>query len=322
MKILVLKGRDLEELLKPEVLIPEIEKAFVAYSEGKTVTPPRTVMYVENHWWGIMQSYVPGYGVGVKIVNIYPENIQRGLPTIQAIVALLDAETGSPLAVMDGTVLTGLRTAAACAISVKYMAPEEKGPIAIIGTGFQARYFIRFVKSVYPVEEVKIFDIRRDVMESYAKYVESLGLKVVKCESVSQAVKGSRVVFEATTAEQPVILGKDLEPPVHVVSIGVRGKDYRTIDEETFRLAERVVVDSKTAVMEEVADLRIPVEKGLIKLEDVAELGEVIAKKKPGRVGRGITLFKSVGLAIQDAVAASVAYRLAKEKGIGVEIEI
>ncbi len=321
-KILILKGKELEEILKPDILVDEIANAFKVFSEGKTVTPPRTVMWVEGNWWGIMQSYVPGYGVGVKIVNIIPSNIERGLPTIQAIVTLFDPVNGSPLAVMEGGVLTALRTAAASAVSAKYMAPKEPGALAIIGTGYQARYQLRFVSAFFKPTEVRIYDIREEAMKKFRDYAQGLGFNVVECSSPSEVVEGARVVIEASTTKTPVIFGKDLEPPVHVISIGAHMPDARAFDDDVLKLAEVIVVDSREAVLRETGDIRVPLEKGIIKNENIAELGEVVAGKKPGRVGGGITIFKSVGLAIQDACAAALAYKVAKEKGVGTTVEL
>jgi len=269
-----------------------------------------------------MQSYVPGYGVGVKIVNIIPKNVERGLPTIQAVVTLFDPETGSPKAIMEGGVLTALRTAAASALSIKYMIPKKPGAIAIIGAGYQARYQLRFALTYFKPSEVRIYDIRREASEKYAEYVRGLGLKPVICGSPEEVVKGARLVIEASTTKEPVIFGKHLEPPVHVVSIGAHTPEARAFDDDVLRMAEAIVVDSRKAVMEETGDIRIPVEKGIIKLEDVCELGELVAGKCRGRVGDGVTVYKSVGVAVQDACAAGLAYRLAKELGVGSVIRL
>ena len=322
-RVLLLSGRELEELLSPAILIDEVERAFVAFSEGRTVTPPRTVMWVEGNWWGVMQSYVPGYGVGVKVVNVIPANLERGLPTIQAIVNLFDPATGSPLAVMDGGVLTALRTGAASAVSAKYMAPRERGPIAIVGTGYQARYQLRFVSYVYRTDEVRVYDIREAAAESFKEYAESLGFRVVKCRSATEAVEGARVVIEATTTRTPVIEGRYLSRPTHVISIGAHMRDARALDDDAISLAETVVVDSREAVMLETGDIRIPVERGILTLDRVSELGEVASGRRRGRLtDEGITVFKSVGLAIQDAAAAAVAYREALKRGVGRYVDL
>ncbi|MCC6014228.1 MAG: ornithine cyclodeaminase family protein [Desulfurococcaceae archaeon] len=322
-RVLLLSGRELEELLSPGTLIDEVERAFIAFSEGRTVTPPRTVMWVEGNWWGVMQSYVPGYGVGVKVVNVIPANLERGLPTIQAVVNLFDPATGSPLAVMDGGVLTALRTGAASAVSAKYMAPRERGPVAVVGTGYQARYQLRFVSYVYRTDEVRVYDIREAAAESFKEYAESLGFRVVKCRSAAEAIEGARVVIEATTTKTPVIEGRYLSRPTHVISIGAHMRDARALDDDVISLAETIVVDSREAVMLETGDIRIPVERGILTLDRVSELGEVASGRKRGRLtDEGITVFKSVGLAIQDAAAAAVAYREALKRGVGRYVDL
>jgi ornithine cyclodeaminase/alanine dehydrogenase-like protein (mu-crystallin family) len=322
-RVLLLSGRELEELLSPGTLIDEVERAFIAFSEGRTVTPPRTVMWVEGNWWGVMQSYVPGYGVGVKVVNVIPANLERGLPTIQAVVNLFDPATGSPLAVMDGGVLTALRTGAASAVSAKYMAPRERGPVAVVGTGYQARYQLRFVSYVYRTDEVRVYDIREAAAESFKEYAESLGFRVVKCRSAAEAIEGARVVIEATTTKTPVIEGRYLSRPTHVISIGAHMRDARALDDDVISLAETIVVDSREAVMLETGDIRIPVERGILTLDRVSELGEVASGRKKGRLtDEGITVFKSVGLAIQDAAAAAVAYREALKRGVGRYVDL
>ncbi|MCX8184440.1 MAG: ornithine cyclodeaminase family protein [Sulfolobales archaeon] len=322
-KVLVVSGRELEELLKPGILVDEIEKAFILYSSGLTTTPPRTVMWVEGNWWGVMQSYVPNYGVGIKVVNVIPANIERKLPTIQAIVTLFDPFTGSPLAVIEGGVLTALRTGAASAVSAKYMAPELRGPIAVVGTGYQARYQLRFVSHVYRTDEVRIFDVREEAAEFFKKHAEELGFRVTKCRSAQEAVEEANLVIEATTTKTPVIEGAYLKHPSHVVSIGAHMRDARALDDSVVKKAEVVVVDSREAVMLETGDIRIPIESGILDRERVYELGEVASGRKPGRLSKdGITVFKSVGLAIQDAATAAVAYRLAIERGVGKFIEL
>jgi len=322
-KILVLDGETLQRLLDPPSLIDAVAEAFALYSEEKTVTPPRTVMWVGGNWWGVMQSYVPGRGVGVKIVNVIPENAKRGFPTVTAVAILLDPETGQPLALLNGTVLTALRTAAACALSVKLMAPKPSGILSIVGTGFQAKFILQFVLSVFRVERLMLFDIDRRRAEEFAAYAKLLGLEdVTVCKNLEETLRGAAVVVESTTALEPVIRMVYLTPPVHVVSIGVRGPQYATVDPETVADSEVVAVDSKRAVLEEVADIRVPLEKGLVSEDRIVEIGEIVAGKKPGRIGDGITLFKSVGLAVQDVAAAALAYRKALDLGLGTRVEL
>ncbi|MFN3268763.1 MAG: ornithine cyclodeaminase family protein, partial [Zestosphaera sp.] len=222
----------------------------------------------------------------------------------------------------EGGVLTALRTGAVSAVSAKYLAPKDTGPIGIIGTGYQARYQLRFVSSVYRTDEVVIYDVRPDQMKTFRAWAESAGFRVIEATSNEDLVKKSKIVIEASTTKEPVILGKWLSRDQHVISIGAHAKDYRALDNEAITRFSKIVVDSRKAVLDETGDIRIPLEKGLIKQEDIAELGEVSAGYRKGRESDELTLFKSVGLAIQDAAAAALAYRLAKSKGIGIELEL
>lgn len=269
-----------------------------------------------------MQSYVPGYGVGVKVVSLIPQNPSRGLPSIQALVVLFDEIMGSPVALMEGGILTALRTGAASAVSVKYMAPSELGPIGIIGTGFQARYQLKFIASVYKSDEVVIHDLRSDAARSFKSWAEGIGFRVLEASSHEDLVRRSRVIVESSTTREPVILGKWLDKNQHVVSIGAHATNHRALDDEALSRFSKIVVDSRKAVLEETGDIRVPLEQGIIKIDKIAELGEVAANVRKGREGDELTLFKSVGLAIQDACAATLAYRLAKTKGLGIEVEL
>ncbi|MEM2005072.1 MAG: ornithine cyclodeaminase family protein [Zestosphaera sp.] len=321
-RLLLIKGRELEELLKPEVLIPEIEQGFIKFSRNETVTPSRTVMWVEGNWWGVMQSYVPGYGVGVKVVSLIPQNPGRGLPTIQAVVALFDAVTGTPVAVVEGGILTALRTGAASAVSAKYMAPRESGPVGIIGTGFQAKQQLKFIASVYKTDDVIIYDVRGEAMKSFKAWAMDAGFRVIEASSHEDLVRRSRVIVEASTTKEPVIFGRWLGRNQHVVSIGAHARDHRALDDGAITKFSKVVVDSRKAVLEETGDIRVPIERGLIRIDDVAELGEVASGIKKGREDDELTLFKSVGLAIQDVCAAALAYKLARVRGLGTEVEL
>jgi len=321
-RIVVLKGEDLEEIISPEELIQELERVFVLHSKRRTIMPMRTVMWIDDGWWAIMGAFVPGYGVSVKLVNVIPKNIERNLPTTQALVSLYDSERGTPLAIIDGKVLTAMRTAAICALSIKHLAKRREGVVSIVGAGFQARYFIRFVPEVFGVESLKIYDINPSAASSLANFVQKMGFDCEVCNSLKDSLRKASVILEATTSKETVIHLENLNPPVHVISIGVTGANVSLIEKNVILQAEMIVVDSKKAVMEEVGDLRPLIEEGLLREEEILEIGDVITGKKIRRTDSGITVFKSVGLAIQDTCAAGLAYRRAIEKRKGRIIEI
>ncbi len=322
MKVLAISGKDLEELLDPRELVEAVGKAFEMASLGRAELPPRTVFYVEGNWWGIMQSYVPGMGVGVKLVNIIPKNSERGLPTIHAVTVLADPDKGMPLAILEGGVLTAHRTAAASALSIKLLAPKEKGKIAIIGTGYQARYQLRYALEFFDADEINIYDIKEEAMNSFEEFAKGLGVKVRKCSSPKEATKGARVIIEASTTKKEVIFYDSIEPPVHVISIGAHTPQARAIEDKVLEEAEIICVDSRKACYEEAGDIKIPVDSGKLKLEELVEIGEIYSGKVKIERGQGITVFKSVGLSVQDVAAANLAYLRALKKGLGKEIEL
>ncbi len=322
-RVLVLGREDLEKVVDPCELVDVVAKAYASLSEGSAVAPQRTVMTVKGCWWGVMAAQLPWTGVAVKVVNIIEQNRERGLPVINALVTYYDADTGQPLAVIDGAALTGLRTGAGGAVSVKYMAPKPARKAAFIGTGVQARYMLRMIKAVAPeLEECSAYDVRKEAAEKFCEYSESLGVKCTVAATAREAVKDARIVVLATTSPKPVISASWLTPPVHVISIGVTGPEGREVGSDVVAAAEVVAVDSIEACLSEVADIRAPLMEGAITRNKIVEIGEIVAGKKKGRIGDGITLFKSVGVAVQDAVAADLAYRKAVEKGVGRYVEL
>ncbi len=321
-KVLILSGDDLNRLLTPEKLIPAIEECFIKYSRREVVMPSRQVMWIHGNWWGIMPSHIKGYGIAVKVVSVIPSNRDRNLPTIPGAVLYFDEETGLLKALMDGAVLTGLRTAAAVSLSIKYLKPTNSGILAILGTGYQARYQVRFASKVFNVEKLKIYDIRRKAMEEFKEYAEGeLGLEVYMAEDPKDAINDADIIIEASTAEKPIIYGRSIKRPCHIASIGAHALNMRVLDDDVIKKADLIVVDSKDATYNETGDIRTPINRGLIKINDLIEIGEFISKG----ISRGlndITIFKTVGIAIEDLCAAYKAYELACKKDIGKIIEI
>ena len=306
---------EVESVIDPEELIEEICECFKLYSMKRTVTPPRTVMYVEGNWWGIMTSYIPGRGVGVKVVSVIPDNPKRGLRTTQALVTLYDHETGLPLIVMDGTSLTAHRTAATTAASIKFMWRSKGGTLGLIGAGFQGRYQVLYAYNVMKPDRILIYDIVKKASERLSKELSrKLDAEIKSVSSLKDLLEGSHVVIEATTCKEPVIIGKYLKPPTHIISIGAHTPTERAIDDDTIRLAEVYAVDSREATSRETGDVIQPLESGILKLEDLVELGEIALGLRPGRVGKGITIFKTVGIAVEDTCAAYYVLRKLSRK--------
>jgi alanine dehydrogenase len=306
-----------EEIVKIDKLklVDAVEDAYIKFSKKESVNPPRQVFFVNGNWWGVMSASLPGKGVSVKIVNIIPENPQRGLPTINGIVAYLDSETGVPLAVIDAPMLTAYRTAAGSMVSARLLAPLNPRKLSVIGAGFQSTIHMEFFKELYPeIEEVSVYDVSKTRLNRFIVSAGKLFSKVVAAGTPCEAVKDADIVLLATTAREPALNGECLPEEVHVISIGVMGPEYRELDDETVKRASLIAVDSLEAVLSEVGDLSIPLKKGLISKDKIVEIGKLADERKGlQRAGvSGITVFKSVGIAVQDTAISGLLYAGAK----------
>ena len=326
MKVTVIGEREVNELLdSPESakkLVDAIASAFRDYSVGRVVMPRRTVMYIDNDWWGVMPCGSRNVGFSVKIVNVIESNKLRGLPTTQGIVILLDDTTGVPLAVINGTALTAWRTAAASAVSIKYVAASVDN-VALIGAGLQARYHVLLLTRVFNVKRLLIYSRTKGKAIELMNLARDRGVDSVIVDSGFDAVKQADVVIALTTSKEPVIYGSWLHEGMHVISVGAPERESREFDDDVIRKASAIVVDSREAVINETGDIIIPMKNGLLAENNLIEIGEIIAGLRQGRSSsRDITVFKTVGIAVEDLAAASHVYRLARDRDMGVTIEL
>lgn len=284
-------------LLDVEDVIPTMERALADFSSGKVVQPVRTMIPVAEHqgFLGVMPAYYAGDALGVKLVALYPQN--QGIPTHHATILLFQPETGEPLVSMDGGLITEVRTAAASAVATKYLARSDASVLAIIGSGAQARSHLGALKLVRQFEDIRVWSPRH--AEDFARRFD-----VRAVVSVDEAVRGADVVVTATTSKTPVLLGEWLSPGVHINAVGAPRPDWRELDDETLSRA-RVYVDSREAALKESGDV---IAAGQI----FAEVGEVVTGAKPGRESaEEVTLFKSLGVAVEDIATANLVYRKA-----------
>lgn len=282
--------------LRLEEVIPAMERALAAFSSGEVVQPTRVMVPVAEHqgFLGVMPAYT-GSALGVKLVTFYPQN--QGVPTHHATVLLFRPETGEPLVSMDGRLVTEVRTAAVSAVATKYLARLDASVLAILGSGVQARSHLEALRLVRNFREVRVWSPRhaRDFARQHG---------VRAAASAEEAVRGADVVVTATTSRTPVLLGEWLSPGTHINAVGAARPDWRELDDEVLRRA-RIYVDSRDAAMKESGDM---IAAGGF----FAELGEVAAGAKPGRQSaEEITLFKSLGLAVEDVATAELVHRKA-----------
>ncbi len=283
-------------LLRMEDVIPAMEHALADFSSGKVVQPLRAIVPVAEHggFFALMPAYVGG-ALGAKLVTFYPQN--QGVPTHHATILLFKPETGEPLVSMDGRLITEVRTAAVSAVATKRLARPDASVLALIGSGVQARSHLEALRLVRGFEEVRVWSPHN--AGTFARQFD-----VRATASAEEAVRGADVVVVATTSKTPVLFGEWLSPGAHVNAVGAPRPDWRELDDEVLRRA-RVYVDSHEAAFKESGDV-------IAAGETIAEVGEVVVGAKPGRESlEEITLFKSLGLAVEDVATADLIYRRA-----------
>lgn len=283
-------------LLRIDEVTTAMEKALADFSTGKVVQPVRTAVPVVEHggFLGVMPAYYAG-ALGVKLVTFFPHNV--GIPTHLATIMLFKPQTGEPLVTMDGRLITEVRTAAVSAVATKFLARPDASVLAILGAGVQARSHLQALRAVRQFREVRVWSPR-----SAQVFAREFGVRAAA--SAEEAVSGADVVVTVTFATTPVLFGKWLAPGAHINAVGACRPDWRELDDAVLRRA-RLYVDSREAAFKESGDV---IAAGTA----FAELGEVAAGIKPGRQSREeITLFKSVGLAVEDVVTADLVYRKA-----------
>jgi alanine dehydrogenase len=282
-----------EGLLRMEEVIPAMERALSDFSSGKVVQPVRTILPVEEHqgFLGLMPAYT-GAALGTKLVALYPHN--TGVPTHHATILLFKPETGEPLVTMDGRLITEVRTAAVSAVATQHLASPDASILAIIGSGVQARSHLEALRLVRNFREVRVWSPRRA-----AAFAKEHGVRAAN--SAEEAVRGADVVVTATTSPTPVLSGGWLSPGAHINAVGAPRPDWRELDDEVLERS-LVYVDSREAALKESGDV-------IAAGEVFAEIGEVVSGARPGRQSaEEITLFKSLGLAVEDVATAELVY--------------
>jgi ornithine cyclodeaminase len=328
--VLLLSRAEVEDLLDPEALIDELAAAMADLSAGRASVPHRVGALVPERegMLAAMPGYTPSAGaLASKLVTLFPGNAGTALPTHQAVIAVFEPDNGRPAAFLDGTAITAIRTGAGSALATRLLARDDAAALAILGTGVQARSHARAVSGVRAFEELRVAG--RDPAKAEAMAEElagELNLAVRAAASWEEACDGADVVCATTHALEPVVRREWITPGAHVTSVGynVHGRE---VDDATI-VDALVVVESREAALAPLPagsnDLLQPIERGLIGVDHVhTEIGELVEGSKPGRTSsKQITLYKSVGVAVQDGAAAALVVRAARERGAGREVEI
>lgn len=323
---LLVNRDEARRLLSMREAIDAVEGAFRAHAAGRVRMPQRAVVEVPAHA-GIhlsMPAWVGGAeeGLGLKVVTVYPDNpAARGLPTVMAIMVLNDPSSGAVLAIMDAGYMTAVRTGAAGGVAARYLARAGARTAGIFGAGVQAETQLEAICAVRPIEAATVYDSDPARASNYvAAMSRRLSIDVKVASEPREAVTGKDIVVTATTSPRPVFDGAWLEPGQHVTAVGAHTPATRELDTVTITRS-RVVVDLVEACLAEAGDIIIPIREGAMGTGHIhASLGEVVSGQKPGRQSEEeITVFKSVGLALQDVAVARLVYDKARASGAGTE---
>jgi ornithine cyclodeaminase/alanine dehydrogenase-like protein (mu-crystallin family) len=328
--MLMLTRNQIRDLVPMPDAIELMKMAFTELSAGRTVSPLRTVISLPDREGDalFMPAYVPGMdALGLKTVSVFRRNPERGLPVIHAIVGLVDPETGQPLAIMDGTYLTSLRTGAVSGAAADLLARADSHVLVAIGAGAQGVTQIAAVCAVRPIERVIAVDVSDAALERLRQSLRSdwpeIESRLETTTDSGAAVREADIICTATTSRTPVFQDDDVLPGTHISAVGAYTPEMQEVPAATVARAT-VVVDAVDAALAEAGDLIIPLRDGLVAREHFArELGMVASGAAPGRASANeITLFKSVGNAVQDVVVARRAVDQARERGLGTEIDL
>jgi thiomorpholine-carboxylate dehydrogenase len=292
--VMHLDEADVRAALRWDELIVAMEEALAAFSAGRVLQPVRNMLTIEEgkRYLGVMPA-VAEEAMGAKLVSFYPANAGTSVPTHMAMVLLFSTETGEPLAVMDGRLVTEMRTAAVSAAVTRRLASPDSRVLAILGSGVQATAHLEVLRQLYPFDEVRIWS---RTPEHARRFAEEHGVTAMDAES---AVRGADVVVTATNAEEPVLKGAWLKPGAHVNAVGSPRPTWRELDDAVMRNC--LIVDSREAALTESGDVI------LSKAAIYAEAGEIFAGTKPSPAAE-TTVFKSVGLAVEDIAAAKLVF--------------
>ena len=320
MAIRILSAADVRAALPMSRAITAMRHAYSQLSAGKAIAPPRQHINSDKGVTLIMTAYLPENSeFGIKVVSVYDENPAINLPRITATVLVLDPETGLPKAFMDGTSITAIRTGAGGGVAADLLARHNAKKVGLFGAGVQARAQLQAVMNVRDITCVNLISRTQSSAQQLASEIATWddAPEVNLTSTPQEVVMDADIVICATTSATPLFDGNDLKPGTHITAVGTFVPEKREVDTTTIRRANRIVVDSREACSEEAGELIMP------NTEADAEIGEIVNGDKPGRQADDeITFFKSVGVAVQDAVAAAAILKEAEKKDLGTLLEM
>ncbi len=325
--MLLLTAEDVRKALPMHEAIEGMKSAYAALSDGRAVVPLRTRLSIPDS--EALSLFMPAYvrsaedqALAIKVVSLFPTNPVRGLAYIQAAVLVFDPETGRALALLEGSSLTAIRTGAAGGAAIDLLARKDSKIVAIFGAGAQGRTQLEAACSARKIETAFIFDADKAKATAFAEEMKTLIKDIRVAQSAQEAIENADIICTATTSSKPVFADKDLKAGAHISAVGSYTPEMQEVPAETLQRA-KIFVDSRAASLEEAGDLIQPMRAGLFDESHICgELGEVVSGRIPGRQSEDeITYFKSVGVAVQDAMAAQIALTNARKMNIGKEVD-
>ena len=328
--MLLLSKQDIASIFSMKNAIDSDKTAFKLFSENKSVVPLRTNIDIPK--FSGQSLYMPAYvqdidSIGIKIVSVFPKNVDKGMSSVLAKMILMDGKTGEVCCIMDGTYLTQLRTGAGSGAATDVLAIKDAKKGALIGTGGQAECQLEAMLTVRNLESVKVFDMNLERAQEFCTKMtqkfDKFTTKISVAKTTREAIENADIITTVTTSRIPVIDGKYVKKGAHINAVGSYTPIMQEIDEYTIKNADSVFVDSKDAVLSESGDLIIPIDKGIIDACRInGEIGEVLSGKIKGRKNDNeITIYKTVGIAVMDVVTAYDIYNCALKMHIGTVID-
>lgn len=321
---LILNEQDVRAVLTMPDLIEAMRAALIAYSEGRTDQPLRTVLEVggQKSFFGVMPAFLPDVpALGTKLVTVFGSNPAVGLPSHLATIVLLDPRTGALLALLDGRFITEARTAAVSAVATRLLARSDAATLAIVGSGVQARSHLEALECVRPLQDVRVWSPSAERREQFVGEMRAhTRARLNTAPSAEAAVAGADLIVLATSSRTPVVRREWIAAGAHICAVGACRPDQREMEGALVAHA-RVIVDSRTGAMAEAGDIVLGIAEGSFDAGHVAgELGEVASGRVEGRQNAAqVTVFKSLGMAVEDVAAAHLAYQRASGRGLGRE---
>jgi alanine dehydrogenase len=324
LETLILTDEEVKKLLSLSEVVEAVESAFKEKGLGRVQMPAKIYLYYRKYDGDLrtMPAFLEDLGISaVKIVNVHPNNpTKNGLPTVMAVITLIDPSTGAPIAIMGGTTITDMRTGAAGGIAAKYLARKDSRVVGLVGAGAQARTQLMALLQVYRKLEVRVWSRTEETKEKFlAEIRQAYGdvVRIISAASVRKTVEGADVVVTTTPSRTPLVMDDMVSAGTHITCIGADAVGKEELDPNILKRA-KIVVDDWTQASHS-GEINVPISSGIITKGNIwAEIGEIVASLKPGRQGADeITVFTSTGLAVQDAVTAKIAYSKAIAAKVG-----